>query len=290
LTRSHHRRSHRTLLVLVSCAFLATACSRPGQGELHFELGHGDLDTLRQVLVDRFREAQNHGPLRLASARARSAEGTMRLELVVTTDGPCTELNLAPLRDAARELATGAAVIALHAVAPDASKSFADHLRERFGRDVVTPFGQPGLVIFAMSEDEHEAVDAFAVLHPDLRVLTDPNRPDHHWVVASPTIGSADVAETHLAVRDRVTVDLVMRDSAVARLRALTESTRMAPLPITVDGVLALTPTLASRVTEGRLRLELPLEALALARRLAAATLTTAPQLVAERATCRPTE
>ncbi len=266
------------------------ACTRSGQADLHLELTHPDLTTLREVLVNRFRDAQNHSVLRLTSARANPVEGALHLDLVVTTDGPCDDKTLAALRETTHELATAASKLAIHRAAPDQAKRLADHLRERFGRDVITPFDRPGLVIFALADNERPAIDDFTRAHPGHRVLTDPKQADQHWVVEVAALTSGDLASTLLATRDRVTVDLVMRDEAVPRLRALTESSRLAPLPITLDGELALTPTLASRVTEGRLRLELPIDALPLAKRLAAATLTTAPIIRDQRASCRPAE
>jgi len=267
-----------------------SACARGGQADLHLELTHPELTTLREVLVERFRDAQNHSVLRLTSARANPVDGVLHLDLVIATEGPCTESALAELRKTTRELATASSEIALHRVAPDQAKQLADHLRERFGRDVITPFDRPGLVIIALNDGERGAIGDFTRDYPGHRVLSDPKQPDHHWVVEVATLTSKDLASTVLATRDRVTVDLVMRDEAVGRLRDLTESSRLSPLPITLDGELALTPTLASRVTEGRLRLELPPDALPLAKRLAASTLVTAPVIQSERASCRPEE
>jgi len=276
---------------VVTIAFLtAAACTRGGQADLHLELTHPELTTLREVLVTRFRDAQNLGVLRLTSARANPVDGVLHLDLVVTTDGPCDDQALAALRETTHELATAASQIDIHRAAPDQAKRLADHLRERFGRDVITPFDRPGLVIIALADGERGAIADFTRDHPGHRVLTDPKQSDQHWVVEVAAITSGDLASTLLATRDRVTVDLVMRDDAVLRLRALTESSRLSPLPITLDGELALTPTLASRVTEGRLRLELPADALPLAKRLAASTLTTAPIIRDQRASCRPAE
>lgn len=290
--------SRALALTLLLAAPLA-ACQRHGQAELHLALTHPDLPTLKAVLIERFREANAHKRLRLSSARATEVFQTDRgaalhLDLVVETAGPCTEDALPALLDKARGLATGAAELAVYAPSGEGAKDLAEALRATLGRDVLVPFDRKGLVITALSPEEQRArTSAFESAHPTLRVLSDPGASTadavHLWVVAHPpALTSADLVQTPLSTRERPSVDLVVKDHAVATLRELTAAHKKHPIPIALDGVIALAPTVTSRAAEGRLRLELPPEALPLAERLASATLSTAAVPIAQRATCRP--
>lgn len=277
----------RGLLARVSALVLGFAalsgCSAPVEAELTLTLTHPEPLVLREVLVQRFREASAKGTLSLGGAKAVPGETGVELTLIAKLD-TCDEATLAEAMKVATGLATGAGDLAIHEASPDGAKKLADHLRERLATDVRVPFERQGTVIVEVRDEA--VLRDFEARHPTLRVLT---TNDEHWVVErTAALTSADLGSTERSTRQDAAVDLVFRDDAGATLRELTERSRMRPLPILIDGRLVAAPILASRASEGRLRLDLGQD-LALANRLAMVTLTRAPVLSETKRTCRTT-
>lgn len=268
-------------LVLGFTALLG--CSAPVEAELTLTLTHPEPLVLREVLVQRFREATAKGTLSLGGARAVPSETGIELTLIAKLD-TCDEAALSEAMRVATELATGAGSLAIHEASPEGAKRLADHLRERLATDVRVPFERQGVVVVTVSDEA--VLREFEAREPALRVITSG---DEHWVVErAAALTSADLASTERSARQDAAVDLVFRDEAAATLRELTERSRMRPLPLLIDGRLVASPILASRASEGRLRLDLGQD-LALANRLAMVTLTRAPELGATKRTCRTT-
>jgi hypothetical protein len=263
--------------------FAAGGCQEPVEAELALTLTHPEPLVLREVLVQRFREATAKGTLLLGGARAVPSETGVELTLVAKLE-TCDEATLSEAMRVATELATGAGNLAIHEASPDGARQLANHLRERLATDVRVPFERQGTVVVKVPDDA--VLRDFEAQNPGLRVLS---TNDEHWVVSRvAALTSADLGSTERSARQEAAVDLVFRDEAVATLRELTERSRMRPLPILIDGQLVAAPVLASRAAEGRLRLDLGQD-LALAGRLAMVTLTRAPVLGATKRTCRTT-
>lgn len=268
-----------TALALVSLV----GCKEPVEAELALTLTHPEPLVLREVLVQRFREASVKGTLPLGGARAVPHDTGVELTLVAKLD-TCDEATLTEAMRVASGLATGAGSLAIHEASPDGAKRLADHLRERLATDVRVPFERQGLVVVRVPDPA--VVRDFEARHPALLIIS---ADDEHWVVErTAALTSVDLASTERSTRQDAAVDLVFRDGLAARLRELTERSRMRPLPILIDGRLVAAPILASRASEGRLRLDLGQD-LALAARLAMVTLTRAPVLTATKRTCRTT-
>lgn len=260
-----------------------TGCKVPVEAELTLTLSHPEPLVLREVLVQRFREATAKGSLSLGGARAVPSETGVELTLIAKLD-TCDEAALSEAMRVATELATGAGSLAIHEASPEGARRLADHLRERLATDVRVPFERQGTVVVKVQDEA--VLREFEAREPTLRVIT---KDDEHWVVErSAALTSADLAKVERSTRQDAAVDLVFRDELAGRLRELTERSRMRPLPILIDGVLVAAPILASRASEGRLRLDLGQD-LALAGRLAMVTLTRAPVLTATKRTCRTT-
>lgn len=270
-------------------ATLSSACSArdEGRAEVVLTLSHPSPLVLREVLVARFREANDTQRLTLTSARAVPGDDALTLTLALTLPTACDDAALSRVATTAEDLATAAATLAIHAADRDGAKRLADLLRGQLARDVVVPFERPGLVVMALSDSERALLRRFEAAEPALLVVTDPRIPQEHWVIVrTPHLTSADLVATSLSIRERLSVDLTFDRDAAARLARLTEQVGRHPLPILLDGALALTPTLASRVSEGRLRLDLPATELGLGSRLAATTLTVRPSVVGRSARC----
>jgi hypothetical protein len=266
-----------TLLLLVC------ACQAPVEAELELTLAHTDPLALREVLVTRYREASAKGILPLTSARAVPGAGTVALTLIATMP-TCDDTTLSGAMAIATELATGSGRLAIHEASPEGAKQLANHLRTRLGVDVRVPFDRQGLVVVEVPDTA--VLREFSAAHPDLDVVTSG---EGHWVVAKqPALTSADLSATELSLHERAAIDLVFRPEAHTRLRELSERSRLRPLPILIDDAFALAPTLASRASEGRLRLDLG-DRHDLARRLAMTTLTVAPALTGHTQRCRTT-
>jgi len=273
--------AHRVLVTIV--LFAAVGCKEPVEAELSLTLTHPEPLILREVLVKRFREATAKGTLSLGGARAVPSESGVELTLVAKLE-TCDDKTLSEAMRVATELATGAGNLAIHEASPDGAKQLANHLRERLATDVRVPFERQGTVIVEVPDQA--VLRDFEAGHPTLRVLT---TKDEHWVVArAAALTSADLVSTERSTKQDAAVDLVFRDELAATLRELTERSRMRPLPILIDDRLVAAPILASRASEGRLRLDLGQD-LALANRLAMVTLTRAPVLGATKRTCRTT-
>lgn len=277
-------RAVATRVVAFNLGLMAfTGCAAPVEAELTLSLTHPEPLVLREVLVQRFREATAKGTLSLGGARAVPSETGVELTLIAKLD-MCDETTLTEAMRVATELATGAGSLAIHEASPDGAKQLADHLRERLAMDVRVPFERQGTVVVTVPDEA--VLRDFEARHPTLRVLT---TNDEHWVVErTAALTSGDLTSTERSTRQDAAVDLVFRDEAAATLRELTERSRMRPLPILIDGRLVAAPILASRASEGRLRLDLGQD-LALANRLAMVTLTRAPVLGATKRTCRTT-
>lgn len=271
------------VLALVLGLTALMGCSAPVEAELTLTLTHPEPLVLREVLVQRFREATAKGTLSLGGARAVPSETGVELTLIAKLD-TCDEAALSEAMRVATELATGAGSLAIHEASPEGAKKLADHLRERLAMDVRVPFERQGVVVVRVSDEA--VLREFEAREPALRVITNN---DEHWVVAQgAALTSADLARAERSAKQDAAVDLVFRDEAAATLRELTERSRMRPLPLLIDGRLVAAPILASRASEGRLRLDLGQD-LALANRLAMVTLTRAPELGATKRTCRTT-
>lgn len=271
------------VLALVLGFMALVGCRAPVEAELTLTLTHPEPLVLREVLVQRFREASAKGTLSLGGAKAVPSETGVELTLIAKLD-TCDEAALSEAMRVATELATGAGDLAIHEASPEGAKKLADHLRERLAMDVRVPFERQGTVIVEVRDEA--VLRDFEARHPTLRVLTTNNE---HWVVERrAALTSADLGSTERSTRQDAAVDLVFRDDAAAKLRELTERSRMRALPILIDGRLVAAPILASRASEGRLRLDLGQD-LALANRLAMVTLTRAPELGATKRTCRTT-
>lgn len=271
-------------MVVVLGMLASAGCKAPVEAELSVKLTHPEPLVLREVLVARYREASAKGTLPLVSARAVPGEHGVELALVATL-ATCDESTLASSMAIALELATGAGRLAIHEASPEGAKRLADHLRQHLGVDVRVPFDRQGLVLVAVPN--RQVLETFEAQNPELRVVSSG---EEHWVVdKTAALTSADLVSTELSVHDRAAIDLLFREDAHPKLRELTERSRMRPLPILIDDTLALTPTLASRASEGRLRLDLG-NRHDLARRLAMTTLTVAPVVTEHTQRCRTTQ
>jgi hypothetical protein len=241
--------------------------------DLHLELDHPAPTRLREVLSERFRLASPE--LNLLSSKVK-IDKHLGLDFQLATDGPCTPEVARERLEKVSALATDAARLEVMRVLPDAAEALATALRAR-GLGVATPSDQPGRVT-CESAPPADAISDFEVsrrvkvIHDSLTL----------WVVDPDAALTSDDMQRVSATRSGV--DLAVRDELVARLAALTELRR--PLPMLLDGTFIGAPLVASRASEGRLRLDLG-GADGLAAKLSGATLGTAPIRRVASASCR---
>jgi hypothetical protein len=263
---------------LFALVLILSACTRGGTADLQLSLSHPRPERLREVLSERFRTAQEKSELTLLSSKVKLDDARLTLDFAVSTDGPCTPAESKRLLEHVRKLATASATLEILSVSPETAEALATELRKS-GLEVQTPNDRPGLVTTNFAPDA-SLLSRFEAQHR-MKILRDHT---NLWVVdPNPALTSDDMLNITSTVRG---VELVVRPEIVTRLAALTELRR--PLPIVLDQQFIGAPPLASRASEGRLRLDLG-KALSpdLVSRFEAATLSTPPRGASSTGSCR---